>query len=359
MPALIPSFQWLIDNAQERNREIDVCITIIDGAIYPQALDGDAAGMHATMLSILGDRLIDFLENCSASQSKIGTIAQQLVEKLRPYSRYHRAAEATAGQMRTWTNDGMNSILDNVRNTLRGLSFWTTNTGLQAGLPTYSNMLVRTAVRTEGAESTLNAIIEEINVQMATGLGEAALEIATAMIVGNAVSNGNALSARLSLQDMLLLEVLDAPKSFSTKDADHGRTQTCVRLSRRVEALLANIAAAATEQQHQQAMQMPLPDAMMSDMGLDAATAAAVGLGPSDQVPHAGDATASNPLDFTGGGDDLQLNLDAVLPGQNQQATNVTAMVGEQGQAGDVQMAPSAEDDIFADLWTDPSDYGF
>lgn len=354
IPALVPAFIYMLSSARENDDKNDVLLTILARIVNPQSLNGDAAHMHKTVLSILADRLIHFLENFKARQAKNEAAVQQLIDKLQGDSGYCRGADATIAQLRSWTTGSANGILETLRNTIGALCFWTTNTGLQATLPTYSHLLVRAAVRIKGAEAILHAIVEETNAQITAGLGDAALDIVTAIIVSNAMASSNAISAHLSLRDALQLDVVDAPRVFSTKNANRTHTETSVRLSRRVETLIANVAATA-EQQHQQTIQMPLPDAMMADIGLDAAAAAAaVGLGPSNQVGEPNDASTSNPLDFaSGGAGGLQLNLDVVLPDQIQQAQDVHGMTSEQRQASDTQMPPPSPDDIFADLQTD------
>lgn len=361
MPALVPALQWLVSNAEERDDAYDVFFTILASIVNPQSLDDDAANMHKTILSILGDKLVAFLKDFKRRHEKNCTAVQQLIDKLQPQSGYCRAGEATTSQMELWSNGNFNNLLDNLRSCIGTLCFWTTDAGLQATLPTYSHLLVRAAVYQKGAEAALSTIVEETNGQIATGLGDAALDIATAIIASNTTVNADGDSARLGLREVLQLEVVDAPRVFATKDSDHLRMETCVRLNRRVETLMANVATASAEHQHQQTMPMPIPDAIMGDMGLDPATAAAVGLGTGDRVAQSTDASTSDPLGFTGSGaDDLQLNIDAVLAGQSQHpqdAQGMTGPVGNQGEEGDNQMPPTAEDDIFGDLMA--PDYNF
>ena len=364
MPALIPSLLWLMKNAQEHDDERNVFFVILEKVIKPQSLNGEAVNMHPTMLSILADHLLIYLNDLkkrnSENQQTVKNI-QQLVDILQGHVGYCKAGEAHVNQLQLWTSGNFHAILDHLRSMFGSLCFWTTSSGLQASVPTYSQSMVSAAIHLMGAEATLNAIVEETNSQSAPELKDAALDIATTMVFNDATYGNQSEHKRISLRDTLQLQMADAPRLLASKDSDHPRIETSVRLARRVETLLTNIAAASAQHQQQQTITMPMSDSIIQDIELDAATAAAVGLGTEDEIGQAADAATSHPLDFTGGAGDLQLDLDEVLASQPQQGQDgqiMTGVGGDQGQQGDEQMPATTEDDIFGDLMVD-DDFNF
>ena len=300
---------------------------------------------------------MSFLEDVKRRTPHRGQMIQPLFDKVAGYSDFRRAAEATSTQYRMWTSGNPDGVLGALRAAIEAICFWTANTSLQPTMPTFSQLLVRTAMLMNGADATLNAIVDATSSQIAAGLGEAALDVSTAIILSHSTSSPISLHGRLLIRDIMQLHVADAPRVFADKDADHGRMETIVRLGRRVETAIANIIAASANTEHQQALDLPMTDAIMEDIGLDAATAAAVGLGTGNEVVGSSDAAKLDTLDLTGGADDaLQLNIDAALAGAPQQDT--TGMVGGGANQDDGQLPPG-EDDIFGDLLVDDYNLNF
>ena len=350
MPALIPSFLWLINNAQEHADEDNIFITILSKIIHPQSLNGDASGMHETMLSVLGDPLIRFLHDLKRRRPERQDV-EPLIENLHRRSDYVRCGGATTTQHQAWADNSPDGIAGSLRAAVGQLCFWTANTGMHSGIPPFSQPLLRACISIKGAKATLHSIVDEVNGQIATGLADAALDVGTAILISASAADATLQPCHLTLRDALQLEIADAPRLFADKNADNLRAETCVRLNRRVETFLANMSAASAEHEQQQSMHMHMPEAMMGDIGLDAATAAAVGLSTGGAVSQAPNAVVDNPLNFTATGtDELQMNIDAALASQPQPAQAQDS--GEQGQNADGQL-PSAEDDIFGDLMVD------
>ena len=359
MPALIPSFLWLVNNAQEHSDEDNIFVSILTKVVNPPSLNGDAAGMHATMLSILGDSLCSYLHDLKRRQPG-RTGIDPLVEKLQQHTGYVRRSEASNDQIHAWNDGNPHGIIGSLRADFGALCFWSSNPAMQSPMPSFPPQLVRTAVKLKGARATLDGVVDEVNNQIATGLGDAALDIGTGIVVSSSIAGATSPTNYMTLRDVLQMDLANAAQVFADKDGNHLRTETCVRLSRRVETLLANISAASTEHEDQQAaMHIPMPDAMMGDIELDAATAAAVGLGGEDVVPEATSAVVSDALNFDAAGTgDLQMDIDAALAGQAQQQQQAQQVQGggDQGQNEEVQL-PQTEDDIFGDLMVD--DYIF
>ncbi|KAL9050007.1 MAG: hypothetical protein Q9162_006889 [Coniocarpon cinnabarinum] len=349
MPALIPSLLWLTNHAKEHSDAENIYFQILLKVINPQSLNGDAHGMHATMLGILAQPLSALLRGIK--ERKPSKEIELLIEKLQRPSPYTRGDVGLTRQSTSSFENNDDGGVRNLRANFAALCFWSTNSAMPSSAPSYSCSYVKAAIELEGARTVLGGVVDEINVQVNSGLGDAAFDIGTAIVVSNYITELSSQPNHLTLRDALQLELADAAHVLADNEADHSRPIACVRLSRRVETLLANIAAASAEHEQQQALQMPIPDTIMPDIGLDPETAAAVGLGAENAVATGADASVAAPLDFDPSNtDELSLNIDAALAEQAQQNA------ADPGQLGDGQL-PSADDDIFGDL--NVEDYNF
>ncbi|KAL9081636.1 MAG: hypothetical protein Q9159_007175 [Coniocarpon cinnabarinum] len=349
MPALIPSLLWLTNHAKEHSDAENIYFQILLKVINPQSLNGDAHGMHATMLGILAQPLSALLRGIK--ERKPSKEIELLIEKLQRPSPYTRGDVGLTRQSTSSFENNDDGGVRNLRANFAALCFWSTNSAMPSSAPSYSCSYVKAAIELEGARTVLGGVVDEINVQVNSGLGDAAFDIGTAIVVSNYITELSSQPNHLTLRDALQLELADAAHVLADNEADHSRPIACVRLSRRVETLLANIAAASAEHEQQQALQMPIPDTIMPDIGLDPETAAAVGLGAKNAVATGADASVAAPLDFDPSNtDELSLNIDAALAEQAQQNA------ADPGQLGDGQL-PSADDDIFGDL--NVEDYNF
>lgn len=351
IPALVPGISWIVDQDWSATGAGNIVVLILQRVMRPTSIRGEAVNMHSTILSILGRKLSRFLTEMQEREPTRQDLAP-LQERLTGCLDFCRALDATTDELTAWHAPQGGAVMGNLRAHFVNLCYWSSHAEANAATPTFAHRQLRQAVALSGAEAVLNALLDEIKTQSSAGMADVALDVGAALVFSTVIDQNRLLAApgatslpgRLSLHDVLQTELHDAP---IVKSKDVFRTETLVRLQRRVLALMAAVPLSAAESG---AVPIALGDEMlnMSAMGdLDAAAASMTDMGAVDG--------GASGLAFGGADDAMQLGMDTTM---HDASGGGAAGTGPDAAAAagstDTQMAPpTAEDDIFGDLVLD------
>ncbi|KAF4546371.1 Mediator complex subunit Med5 [Lasiodiplodia theobromae] len=273
--------------------------------------------------------------------------------------------------------DTVKAGLESIKFTMQHLTSWNSTADLTPTPPAYTHRQIFSALQIVGAQKVLRAILEELKNQTVAGAGAVALDIAVNIVcaplhvnsctpvswinshvpIHNPQRNGS-----FSLREMLKHE-LDDPASLI--QADPGLAEAAIRLHRRVEAQLAEAAAAGvhlptsgTTAADAAALDGSLMQGIeMGDVSVDISAA-----GAADVASTAGGATGANTS--TAAIDQSGLDITADLGGA---ADGTAPSLDDLGLGGDSSMdgvldaagTGTADDDVFSGLMGFDDDLNF
>lgn len=206
--------------------------------------------MHRTVLNITARTLEEQLKDVRARHPSRQDI-KPILDALEPYLSFQRVGNCHRSELESWTTHSSNGLLGSIRNTFQSLVLWSQNPDISMAPHSYTHRQLLAGIRMLGSTRVLPALVEEIKLLMQTGSGDIAQDVAAAMIC-SPISESFALDQTtfhpldpkeplpqcpiLTLRDVLALLRDQVPK---ISEKDPLRAEIIVRLSRRVNALLA------------------------------------------------------------------------------------------------------------------------
>jgi mediator of RNA polymerase II transcription subunit 5 len=364
LPALIGGLSWVAKHLWEEQGDDDILLQMLQKLLRPDSISGDAQAMHQTILAMVAGPLSTSLRDHHRKQPQRKEFVASLLEVLGPHSDSQRSNKCSSSELKEWSTTPGGGLRSAVRNTIRGLVRWSSQASVNSMPYNYTHRIVITALETIGADEILAVILDEIRSQTQSGLGPAALEIATTIVCAPIPSPAlsqtiplvhfdqsplQPISQRRTLRQALRAK-LEEPAELLSMETEN--VEALVRLGRRVEAQLAVPTRMSMPMTNigMQDMDMTGTDLQMADTqmqmtGVDgsssldevAATANSDFAAVLDQslqmdTSNVNDANAMS-LDLFGSGQDMSFDLS----GNGQQ---------QQGHAQQI----STEDDIFAGL---------
>ncbi len=243
--------------------------------------------MHQTIVSLIATPLEQSLHSLRRREPARNNI-EPLLQTLQPYQTSKRTSVVTHTELESWTATHGGGLLASIRNTFQSLVLWSAAPEINLTPPSFTHRQLLVAVKLLGAKRVLDAIVDEVVLQTENGSADLALDIGASLI--SAPTTAAAGEGRLSLREVLALEIEVLRKEGMGVGSEHERAETVVRLSRRVEEALAYMVG-----QQQQAV-----DELMDDLDVAAAAAGAgdngvalgleggADLGLGDGVPQGG-----------------------------------------------------------------------
>jgi len=289
LPSLVPALQWLTKHAWEQTGDLDVIVQVLHKLTSPASFHGEGGPMHSTVLAIVGESLTSLLRDLHRREPTKQDIGP-LLAKLTPYVGFCRAASSQHIDPQSWSPDRSAGVLKDLRQSMSIMCFWSSPMALSSQLPTYTYKQLHLAIQLVGASGVLEVIVEECKSQSEGGLGEYALDMATALTCANWLYQ-NGREAAMDLRTAISLAMQDMGNKSQMDDV---KRDILIKLSRRVEAQLSGVQIAPAN------MQIVMPDIMHDPTVLE-------------PVQHA--ATSENvvpaPMDFPMV-DDMQMDLSAL-----------------------------------------------
>ena len=243
--------------------------------------------MHQTIVSLVATPLEQSLHSLRRRDPARNNI-EPLLQTLQPYQTSKRTSVVAHTELESWTATHGGGLLASIRNTFQSLVLWSAAPEINLTPPSFTHRQLLLAVKLHGAKRVLDAIVDEVVLQTENGSADLALDIGASLI--SAPTTAAAGEGRLSLREVLALEIEVLRKEGMGVGSEHERAETVVRLSRRVEEALAYMVG-----QQQQAV-----DELMDDLDVAAAAAEAgdnggalgleggADLGLGDGVPQGG-----------------------------------------------------------------------
>lgn len=274
LPSLIRALSWLSHHVWEEHGDVDVVMQILQIVVKPSSISGEAAVVHAVVLSLVGKQLecaLRDLRRRNPDRSDVDVVLQNL----QPHVTLKRTTASHHGELESWTSHSPGGLLSSLRNTFQSLVLWSTAPDINMTPANYTHRHVLVAVRLLGARAVIQTILDEMKMQGQSDGGDLDLDIATSLVVAPTVDDVPIISepclprttahvhgqtttppapaplqqrtlyrpkTRLSLRDALRLEHDDVAPRIST--ADPARAENIGRLYRRVEAHFAGVAEA-------------------------------------------------------------------------------------------------------------------
>ncbi|KAK0653543.1 Mediator of RNA polymerase II transcription subunit 5 [Lasiodiplodia hormozganensis] len=377
LPSLVGAVMWITSHALEQNtHDLDISMQILTRLIRPTSISGEAQAMHSTIVSMVSRRLERCLKSIQHREPS-RTDINPLLEALRPYHDYERTPWSSSAELEPWMSNPGASFRSAIKFTMQHLTSWNSTADLTPTPPAYTHRQIFSALQIVGAQKVLRAILEELKNQTVAGAGAVALDIAVNIVcaplhvnsctpvswinshvpIHNPQRNGS-----FSLREMLKHE-LDDPASLI--QADPGLAEAAIRLHRRVEAQLAEAAAAGvhlptsgTTAADAAALDGSLMQGIeMGDVSVDISAA-----GAADVASTAGGATGANTS--TAAIDQSGLDITADLGGA---ADGTAPSLDDLGLGGDGSMdgvldaagTGTADDDVFSGLMGFDDDLNF
>ncbi|KAF2737281.1 mediator of RNA polymeras-like protein II transcription subunit 5 [Polyplosphaeria fusca] len=370
LPSLVGGLTWMTCHAlKQTHQDTTAVMQIFDKLIRCAPSSGDAQAMHSTIVSIVSSRL----EKCFLTLKKrhpSRTDIDPLLQVIKGNLNYERSIYSSMTEFEKWTSSPNHTLSTSLRHSVQQLSQWPSPASLQLNPPNYTHKQLYASLKILGAYKTIRAIVEEIKTQTEGGNGAAALDIGVAMICSPMVENSAldmnwvtsltpasaSARTRMNLREMLKNEFENAASLWT---ADPAAAETIVRLHRRVEAQLADVAQAvlpATQIDIQNVSDADISAAQniseedlkaMNDVA--AATIAAAGdLQASNQELHRG---LEGHLDLSAAGAGLDLNMGGMgVGGMNTEGITADMTLpdldlGDMGDMGDIGMGMGDDDD--------------
>lgn len=349
LPALIPGIRWLTQQLSKSRKDKSVIVPILRHLTrFGTSIDDETQRAHYRIMQMVGPDAAATLQHI-LQHSQSDTDVESLLSHISTYySNSEESTSTTCASLRSWTLNQRGSMLASFRTSFGALCYWTSHGTMNAAMPNFRYEHLQAVVQLFGSKQILDAIVGEIIVQTATGLGDVALDIGTAMIynssspasvvaLSGAQATATPIKGRLTLLDALQIAMQD-PLRLTTEDTL--KAETIVRLNRRTTNLASAIAAAG-----ETIMPMPMPttEDIINNMDLEPAMGIGGGL-------------ADNALDFgNAGAGDLQLqDIDTSMleTKDNDRAASAAAVDAANAfgtVTGDSHFT-NAEDDIFGDL---------
>ncbi|KAL0263481.1 mediator complex subunit [Diplodia seriata] len=256
LPSLVGAVMWITSHVLEQNaHDLDITMQILTRLIRPTSISGEAQAMHSTIVSMVSRRLERCLKSIQHREPSRTDISP-LLESLRPYHDYERTPWSSSAELEPWMSNPGASFRSAIKFTMQHLTSWNSTADLTPTPPAYTHRQIFGALQIVGAQKVLRAILEELKNQTVAGAGAVAMDIAVNIVCAplhvNSCTPVSWLNSHVpthnpqrngsfSLREMLKNE-LDDPAALMQADA--GLAEAAVRLHRRVEAQLAEAAAA-------------------------------------------------------------------------------------------------------------------
>ncbi|KAF4314226.1 Mediator complex subunit Med5 [Botryosphaeria dothidea] len=374
LPSLVGAVMWITSNALEQNaHDLDITMQILTRLIRPASISGEAQSMHGTIVSMVSRRLERCLKSIQHREPSRTDISP-LLESLRTYHDYERTPWSSSAELEPWMSNPGASFRSAIKFTMQHLTSWNSTADLNPTPPAYTHRQIFSALQIVGAQKVLRAILEELRNQTVAGTGAVALDIAVNVICApqhiNSCTPVSWLNSHvpvhtpprkgsLNLREMLKHE-LDDPAPLM--QSDPGLAEAAIRLHRRVEAQLAEAAAAGVH--------LPTAGAAADAAALNGSLMQGIEMGDVNvdiSASGAGDvtATSSGATDAntsTAGIDQSTLDVTAGLGGGADTAADLDALGlgGDSGMDGILDAAGStADDDVFSGLMGFDDDLNF
>lgn len=239
LPSLIPGITWLSSHLWESRGDANAVLQILSALITaPESNphNPDAAAMLSCILATTAKPLehsLRWLQRAEPTRQDV----EPLSKTIRAHLGFERRGAADHTELETWTGAPLTASL---RATVQALVNWGLNPGAEGGPAPFSQRQVLAGLRVCGARRVLGALLEEVRAQTEVGNGSVVLDVVVALVCapeaaawdGDGVL-GESLQRRLTLREVLGVEVLHAPKIWKT---DAEAAEGLVRLWRRVEA---------------------------------------------------------------------------------------------------------------------------
>ncbi|KAL2068449.1 hypothetical protein VTL71DRAFT_16547 [Oculimacula yallundae] len=251
LPALVPGITWLACHLWESRGDGNAVLQILSALITsPTSISNntEASQMLNSILNIVAKNLehsLRWLQRAEPSRQDI----EPLLKALRGNLFWERRGAAGHTELESWTSSPSGGMVVALKTTLANLVQWGLNPTLNSNPANYTHRQILTAVKMLTAQRVLNAIIDELKAQTATGNGSVALDAACALICAPESASWEAgihtdimgaatiipQQRRMNLREALKLAADTTPKLHKT---DPFHAETIVRLYRKVEAQL-------------------------------------------------------------------------------------------------------------------------
>lgn len=374
LPSLVGAVMWITSHALEQNaHDLDITMQILTRLIRPASISGEAQSMHGTIVSMVSRRLERCLKSIQHREPSRTDISP-LLESLRTYHDYERTPWSSSAELEPWMSNPGASFRSAIKFTMQHLTSWNSTADLNPTPPAYTHRQIFSALQIVGAQKVLRAILEELRNQTVAGTGAVALDIAVNVICApqhiNSCTPVSWLNSHvpvhtpprngsLNLREMLKHEIDDPAPLMQS---DPGLAEAAIRLHRRVEAQLAEAAAAGVH--------LPTAGAAADAAALNGSLMQGIEMGDVNvdiSASGAGDvtATSSGATDAntsTAGIDQSTLDVTAGLGSGADTAADLDALGlgGDSGMDGILDAAGStADDDVFSGLMGFDDDLNF
>ncbi|KAL6714834.1 mediator complex subunit [Lecanora helva] len=240
LPSLIMGFTWFAHHLWEVSDEVknvDAILPALQALLKPPSMSHDSSALHSVVLCIVAKPLSDSLIHVQKLHPSRPDISP-LLAVLNPYTQNERQDVAALNELISWSSTQGGSLLAALRQTIRALVLWTTNSASSADAsPTsYTHTQILSTIRMLGAQSVLNLLIDEATDHLQTNADQA-LDIIVIMILTASLSSLQSSSTKrhLSLRESLQSQFAEVENLSKT---DPVRASTIVRLHRRVDAFM-------------------------------------------------------------------------------------------------------------------------
>lgn len=377
LPSLVGAVMWITSQALEQNaHDLDITMQILTRLIRPASISGEAQAMHGTIVSMVSRRLERCLKSIQHREPS-RTDINSLLEIVSSYHDYERTPWSSYGELEPWMSNPGASFRSAIKFTMQHLTSWNSTADLTPTPPAYTHRQIFSALQIVGAQKVLRAILEELKNQTVAGAGAVALDIAVNIVCSplhiNSCTPVSWLNSHMpvhaqprngsfNIREMLKHE-LDDPASLM--QSDPGLAEAAIRLHRRVEAQLAEAAAAGVHLPASAAAAADaaalngslMQDIEMGDVNVDISAA-----GAGDVAVTSGGAAGANTS--TTGIDQSALDLTADLGGAAGGAGTSLDDLGLGGDGGmdgvlDGTGSGTADDDVFSGLMGFDDDLNF
>ncbi|OJD36145.1 mediator of rna polymerase ii transcription subunit 5 [Diplodia corticola] len=376
LPSLVGAVMWITSHALEQNvHDLDITMQILTRLIRPTSISGEAQAMHSTIVSMVSRRLERCLKSIQHREPS-RTDVNPLLESLRPYHDYERTPWSSSAELEPWMSNPGASFRSAIKFTMQHLTSWNSTADLTPTPPAYTHRQIFSALQIVGAQKVLRAILEELKNQTVAGAGAVAIDIAVNIVCAplhvNSCTPVSWLNSQVpahnpqrngsfSLREMLKNE-LDDPASLIQADA--GLAEAAIRLHRRVEAQLAEAAAAGV---HLPTSAGAAADAAaldgnlmqgieIGDVSVDISAAGAAAVAST-----AGGATGANTSTATMDQNGLDITADLGAADGTAPSLDDLGLGGDGGMDGvlDAAGTGTADDDVFSGLMGFDDDLNF
>ena len=372
LPSLVGGLSWLIKHSWEDHGDADSLLQILEKLLKPSSSSQEPKAMHKAILAIVAKPLHQSLQTLSQKRPEKKEV-NGYMELLKPYLNRQRIMEGSKSELDEWTAPSSVGIAIHIRNAIRDQVSWVSAVG-PTPPPQYTHKLFGVGCSEIGVDAVLDAMIEELREQTATGNGPLTLDVCTAMITAPLANVQASVIAApqqpqkgsTTVRDTLRLRNAIPQKLLQKTNSE---AEALVRLGRRVEAQLA------VTQLPQIALPMPMQDQstdqMMADLGFTEGDLATTGADTSLEQVAALGTTSNAGLDTVDLGSALDPTMDLTDAASQNMAnlpSNVNTIPDEQAQdilnelnldigqplqnadGSNMEGQPNPDDDIFAGI---------